>query len=67
MSRPYFVINPAYCKECMEKLEPAAARHDDEPCFVGYNPCPNHPKAGVVYQSELKEQSDAFQEAVQQS
>lgn len=39
----------AACSVCKRLLEPAPARWDGEPTYVGFLPCPEHPRAKAIY------------------
>lgn len=49
MNEPYYVANPVFCSECGRHLRPAPAFSDGEPCFIGYLPCKEHPRAEPIW------------------
>lgn len=47
-----YAENAPKCAVCKIKLEPAPARWDGKPTFVGYCLCPKHQNAGVIFKNQ---------------
>ncbi len=50
-AHPRYTTHRPLCGACRNPLEPAASANDGEPCFRGFWPCPDHPRARTVYPS----------------